>query len=250
MFCKKILFGLLSMSCFFSVAQTNNNINKLDSKGLKDGLWKGVYEESKRPRYEGVFSHGKETGVFKYFDDTKKGDVIATRDFSANDGSAYVIFYDQSKNKVSEGKVVNKLFEGPWTYYHHASATVMSKETYVKGKLEGLRSVYYPNGKIAEEQSFKAGLKDGPYKKYTENGVLLEESNFKSDVYNGEAVFKDGLGNMASKGNFINGKKAGVWQFYEKGKLTKEVNMSDPKAISKSFTKSKLTPEQQQKPKK
>jgi hypothetical protein len=27
---------------------------------------------------------------------------------------AYTIFYDQSKNKVSEGKVINRGFEGEW----------------------------------------------------------------------------------------------------------------------------------------
>jgi hypothetical protein len=30
------------------------------------------------------------------------------------------IFFDQANNKVSEGKVLNKLFEGPWKYYHQA----------------------------------------------------------------------------------------------------------------------------------
>lgn len=237
---------LCLLSCLSVFAQ---DVNKLDSKGLKDGLWKGIFEESKRPRYEGTFSHGKEVGVFKYYDDTKKGDIIATRDFSAKDGSAYVIFYDQSKNKVSEGKVVNKLFAGEWVYYHKASPKIMTKENYVNGKLEGIRSVYYPSEKIAEEQWYKNGLKNGPYKKYTESGILLEESNYTADVYNGEAIFKDGAGVLVSKGAFTNGKKSGIWEFYEKGKLTKEVNMSDPKTINQSFTKSKVSAKTQVKPK-
>jgi hypothetical protein len=37
------------------------------------------------------------------------------------DNAAYTIFFDQANNKVSEGKVLNKLFEGPWKYYHQAS---------------------------------------------------------------------------------------------------------------------------------
>ena len=105
MVCKKILLGLVLLNAFLVNAQT---LNKLDADGKKDGLWKGTYEESKRARYEGTFSHGKETGVFKFFDDTKKGDVVATRDFTANDGSSFTIFYDQNKNKVSEGKEVGK----------------------------------------------------------------------------------------------------------------------------------------------
>lgn len=234
MICKKILLGLLLLNALFINAQT---VNKLDENGKKDGPWKGTYEESKRPRYEGTFNHGKETGVFKFYDDTKAASVIATRDFSANDGSAYTIFYDQAKNKVSEGKVVNKLFEGEWKYYHQASPTVMTIENYSKGKLNGLRPVFYPNGKIAEEMNYKDGLKEGSYKRYAENGNVLELLYYKNNEYNGDAIFNNSDGIVASKGKFVNGKKSGNWQFFEKGKLVKEINMSDPKNTNKTADK-------------
>lgn len=214
--------------------------NKVDAKGKKDGLWKGIYEVSKRPRYEGTFSHGKETGIFKFFDDTKKGDIVATRDFSANDGSAYTIFYDQKKNKVSEGKVIGKNYEGEWRYYHKASTAVMTIENYKNGKLEGPRTVYYPNSKVAEEMTYKNGLKDGIYKKTAVNGTLLEQSTYKNNEYNGDAVFYDSDGTVASKGKFLNGKKVGMWQFFTKGKLIKEVNMSDPKSNYQADSKPKM----------
>ena len=66
-----------------------------------------------------------------------------------------------------------------------------------------------------------------------ENGVLIEESIYKNNQYNGVAVFRDIEGNLVSKGNFVNGKKSGIWQFYEKGKLLKETNMSYPEQKSK-----------------
>jgi antitoxin component YwqK of YwqJK toxin-antitoxin module len=49
--------------------------------------------------------------------------------------------------------VIDKLFTGEWKYYHQASKIVMTLENYKNGKL-GLRSVYYPSGKIAEEISY------------------------------------------------------------------------------------------------
>ena len=165
------------MFCSYNTS-AQEDINKLDDKGLKNGLWKGKYEESKRPRYEGTFLHGKEIGIFNFYDDTKAKSVIATREFNANDNSAYTIFYDQKKNKVSEGKVLNKLFEGEWKYYHLNSKNIMTTEHYSKGKLEGIRTVFYNSGKIAEEISYKNNLKNGFYKKYTENGIVLEESTF------------------------------------------------------------------------
>lgn len=226
------IFVLIFLNMFCLHAQTD--FNKLDENGKKHGLWKGFFKESKRPRYEGTFVHGKETGVFNFYDDTKAKSIIATREFNAQENSAYTIFYDQDKNKVSEGKIVNKLFEGQWKYYHQASKIVMTTENYSKGKLQGLRSVFYPDGKIAEEISYKNNLKDGIYKKYTEKGIALEESIFKNNEYNGLAIFNDTDGNEVSKGQFVNGKKAGIWQFFEKGKKVKEMNMSNPKNVRKS----------------
>ncbi|MFV8336615.1 toxin-antitoxin system YwqK family antitoxin [Flavobacterium sp. RSP29] len=231
-FCKKGLFVLMFLNVFCLYAQTD--FNKLDDKGKKHGVWKGFYEESKRPRYEGTFDHGKEIGIFNFYDDTKAKSIIATREFNTIDNSAYTIFYDQNKNTVSEGKVVNKLFEGQWKYYHQASKNVMTIEHYVNGKLEGLRTVFYLSGKIAEEISYKNNLKNGFYKKYTEKGILLEESIFKNNIYSGLAIFSDTNGNVVSKGPFVNGKKSGIWQFFEKGKLVKETNMSFPENATKS----------------
>ena len=225
---------LIFLNVFCIRAQ--NNFNKLDEKGKKNGPWKGIYEDTKNLKYEGTFEHGKEVGLFIFFDNTKTKKVIATREFNPKDNSAYTIFYDQNKNKVSEGKVVNKLFEGRWNYYHKASKAIMTIENYTNGKLEGLRSVFYPNGKIAEEINFKDNLKEGICKRYTENGIVIEESAYKNNEYNGTTTFKDSDGNLISKGNFVDGKKAGVWHFYEKGKLSKEENMSFPQRTSKIKT--------------
>ncbi len=218
---KHILIFLLISSVSFA-----QEFNKLDENGLKQGLWKGIYEESKRPRYEGVFDHGKEVGTFKFFDDTKTGTVIATREFNAKDNSCYTIFYNQKNNKVSEGKVVNKKFEGEWKYYHEDSPTIMTLENYVDGKLNGIRKVFYQSGKIAEETIYKSGIKEGPYKRYTENGVIMEETIYKNGDYDGKAIFRESDGQLAGQGLYKNGKKVGMWKILEKGKL-KDVNMNN-----------------------
>lgn len=236
----KIIYKI-SVALFFCLGtyciQAQNAINNVDAHGKKEGLWKGYYPDSKRIRYEGAFSHGKEVGEFKFYDDTKAGTVIATRTFNPNDNVAYTIFYDQNKNKVSEGKVVNKMFEGEWKYYHKASSSIMTIENYKNGKLEGLRSVYFPSGKIAEETYYENNLKNGSSKKYSEKGFVLEEANFKNNQYDGVAVFRDVDNNIVSKGTFQNGKKVGVWQFFEKGKLIDDVNESRPKIKTTTKTK-------------
>ena len=229
----KLFFVFFLFLNFSLVAQTD--YNKVDDKGNKNGLWKGIYKDSKNPKFEGTFDHGKEVGIFTFFDNKKTKIVIATREFDPKDNSAYTIFYDQLKNKVSEGKVVNKLYEGQWKYYHKASKSIMTTENYSKGKLEGLRSVFYSNGKIAEEIIYKNDLKNGVYKRYTESGIIIEESNYKNNQYEGLAIFRDADdGSIVSKGKFTNGKKTAVWQFFEKGKLVKQMNMSYPQTSSKA----------------
>ena len=162
--------------------------------------------------------------MFKFFDDTKAGTVIATREFNAKDNSCYTIFYNQKNNKVSEGKVVNKQFDGLWKYYHEDSPVIMTTENYVNGKLDGVRKVFYKSSKIAEETTYKAGVKNGPYKSYAENGVVLEETTYKNGQYEGLAIFRTPDNQIAGKGQFKNGKKVGLWKMLEKDKL-KDVNM-------------------------
>jgi antitoxin component YwqK of YwqJK toxin-antitoxin module len=223
---KSILFTLLTFLSFQTFAQETN---KMDEKGQRHGLWKGTYEASKRPRYEGTFDHGKETGTFKFFDDTKELKVIATRDFSAKDGSAYTTFFDQKGNKVSEGKEVNKLAEGEWKYYHFESKEIMSTENYSKGKLNGVKKVFYKNGKIAEETTYANGIKNGPYKKYSEKGDVFEDATYKNDQFDGPVTYNDGAGKTI-KGQFKDGKKSGKWKYFQNGKLTKE---EDPNKAKK-----------------
>lgn len=211
--------------------------NKLDDKGLKHGIWKGIHKDSEKPRYEGTFNHGKEIGVFKFFDNTKEGTVIATREFFPKTNSCYTIFYNQKNKKVSEGKEINKLMEGEWKYYHLDSSNIMTLEFYLKGKLNGLRKVFYPSGKIAEEATYKNGKKEGSYKKYLENGIIIEQSNYKNNEFEGLAIFKSAENVVVSKGNFKNGKKSGIWEFVENGKKVKRnMNLQGKKFVKKPIT--------------
>lgn len=222
---KHCVFKILILCLVWQSGFSQDNFNKLDEKGQKQGVWKGVYEESKRPRYEGAFNRGKETGTFKFFDDTKAQSLIATREFNPKENSAYTIFFDQKKNKVSEGKVVNKLHEGQWKYYHEASKEIMTTENYKNGKLNGLRSVFYKSGKIAEQTNYVNDVKQGSYKKYSEKGVVLEEATYKNGIFEGLAIYRDPEGNIIAKGLYKNGKKVKKWQFFQGGKLVSEDNM-------------------------
>ncbi|MCF8320312.1 MAG: hypothetical protein K9I35_03785 [Flavobacterium sp.] len=228
----KIAFLLFSVTFF-----AQNDINKLDANGKKIGLWKGVFEDTRRPRYEGTFDHGKEVGLFKFFDNTKASNLIATREFNSTDNSAYTIFYDINKNKISEGKVLNKLYEGFWIYYHKSSKLIMTSENYKTGKLDGTKTIYFKSGKVAEISNYKNGILDGIYIKNDESGVALEESFYVNGELNGITTYSAPDGLIVAKGKFRNGIKVGIWQFFENGKLESEDNYDQPNRIKSKRNK-------------
>lgn len=220
----------------FSLGISAQKTNQFDVNGERHGLWKGYHEKSNRLRYEGTFEHGKETGVFKYYDDTKAGTVIATRNFSIGNGSCYTIFYDQKKNKVSEGELVNKKPEGVWKYYHYQSDKIMTIENYINGQLNGEKQVYYQNGQLAEKINYINDLKDGEYHRYAETGTSIEESEYKNGELHGKVTYYDKEGKVLIKGEFKKDFKVGMWETYENGKLKKRETAKE--FAEKSFKKS------------
>lgn len=202
-------------------------INQFDAKGNRHGLWKGTHKETGRLRYEGAFNHGKEIGVFKYFDDTKAGTLIATRDFSKGDGSCYAVFFDQKGNKVSEGRLLNKIPDGQWKYYHFESKSIMNIEFYKNGTLDGNKKVFYPNGAIAEETNYKLGVKNGLSKTFSDKGKLIDEHSYKNGQFNGLASYYDGNGNKLYEGTYKEGKRVGIWKFYDNNKVINEVKAAN-----------------------
>lgn len=208
--------------CAISIVSSQEKSNQVDAKGKKTGVWKGVFEQSKRPRYEGTFKNGVEVDTFKYFDDTKAKSLLAIRVFTENGTVAQTTFYDQKGNKVSEGKTVNREKEGVWNYYHKSSKQVMSVEIYKNGKLDGIRKTYFSTGELAEEAMYKNGNKEGVYKVYLENGTVVEEAFFKNNQYDGPAIYRNPGGQVVSKGNFVKNERKGIWEIYEDGKLIKK----------------------------
>lgn len=220
-----IVFVSLLLVSAGSFAQ---GINQMDASGKRHGVWKGTYEKSNKPRYEGTFDHGKETGTFKFFEDDKTSTLAATRTFAA-DGSCVTTFFDAKSKKLSEGKEVNKLREGEWKFYAEDTGKLLSTESYVNGKINGIKKVFFANGAIAEEAAYVNGIKEGPYKQYTEKGIILEESTYKNNELHGPVTFRNAHGEVVSKGQFANNKKVGKWQFFEKGKKVKEEDMTNKK---------------------
>lgn len=211
--------------CFFTGTMVLNaqDINQMDDKGQRHGVWKKKFEDSDVLRYEGEFNHGKEVGTFKYYKNINgKAVLAATREFLP-DGKAKVTFYSSKGKKISEGKMKGKLHTGEWIYYHKDKNAVMNRENYnEQGVLEGESIVYFTNGNIAEKRMFKNGNVDGKATWYSDQGVVTKIYHYKDGLLHGEAKFYDGSGKLVQEGRYKNDRKDGIWKYYENGELKEE----------------------------
>ena len=218
-----ILIFLATISTF------SQEINQLDAKGERNGIWKKNFDGTDQPRYEGEFKHGKEIGTFKFYKLVEKKSVLsATKEFNANDNIASVKFYSSTGKLISEGKMNGQLFIGKWTYYHNKTNAVMSMENYNEnGNLNGEKLVYYENGQIAEKSNYVNGKQEGLSIWYSEIGVVLKEFQYENDELHGLSKYYDNKGQLIAEGSYRRGQKHGIWKYYTEGKLTEEKNFSN-----------------------
>jgi len=207
---------------------TAQSFNKFDSNGKRHGKWQKNFTDTKVLRYEGEFNHGKEIGTFKFYKNIEgKAVLTATRTFSKENNIAQVIFYTASKKKVSEGKMRGKTYIGEWLYYHKNSPQVMTKEFYNnEGQLEGVKTVYYLSGQIAETANYSKGKLNGESVWYSETGVKIRVYSYKDNLFHGLFQTYNTKGELLIEGHYRNDVKHGVWKLYKDGKLIEEKDVT------------------------
>ncbi|MGC1631833.1 MAG: toxin-antitoxin system YwqK family antitoxin [Gelidibacter sp.] len=220
---QNVILGLF-LTLFLTPMLAQDVINQLDSKGKRHGLWRKDFDNTTQPRYEGVFEHGKEVGLFKFYKmDGKKSVLSATREFSVDNNNIIVKFYSSKGKLISEGQMVGKLFIGKWVYYHNKTNGILIVEHYNDhGQLDGERLVYYPKGQLAEQAIYENGKQNGNSKVFSENGVLIKDFLYKDDMLDGMAKYYNAAGQLLAEGVYRNDKKHGIWKYYENGVLTEE----------------------------
>jgi len=218
---KKVFFNLIILVLAMQLVEAQEKINQFDAQGKRDGVWKKYYKVNNKLRYTGQFNHGKEVGVFKYYDINNDEIPVIIRDFNKNDNSENVSFFSKEGLLQSKGKMMEKLRIGKWIFYHKDGKTIMLEEFYKNGKLNGESKVYYANGKLTEVLHYTNGKLNGNYKRYSIRGFLYQDLTYVNDILNGPATFYNRkTGKILSKGIFKNNKRIGSWKHYENGKPT------------------------------
>ncbi|MFI1771411.1 toxin-antitoxin system YwqK family antitoxin [Thalassobellus citreus] len=217
-------FIAFSFLLLFTTIITAQSINQFDAEGKRDGIWKKTFDNTKVLRYEGVFIHGKEVGLFKFYKNINgKAVLAATRQFNESNTIADAKFYTSKGKLISEGQMDGKIYIGTWKYYQKKSDTLLILEHYDNfGKLDGERLVYYKNGQIAEKQFYKSGKLEGESFLYSEENKVLKSFVYVNGELHGISKYYSPDGGLLVEGNYKRGKKDGVWKYYENGVLKEE----------------------------
>ncbi len=215
----KLVFGIVSLTLFFSVGFSQN---QTDSKGRKQGDWIKYYPNGKTPEYKGKFIDDKPTGLFYYY--APDGGVTMIADHNVQTGRSAVYFYHDDKAVKCFGIYKNQKKDSVWTYYSN-TGIISKRETYKNGLLNGTVYSYFVNNmtkaspqKVVEATPYINGKKEGVEKEYFIDGTLKKEATYKNDKLNG--WYKQYLpsGSLDFEVYYFNNAKHGFATVYVGGK--------------------------------
>jgi antitoxin component YwqK of YwqJK toxin-antitoxin module len=203
---KAIPFSLFLLLTLFVQGQ-----NLLDDQGRKTGHWRAEYPDGK-VLYEADFMEDLPVGeMVRYYEN---GLVKARMKFEPGGERSFAHLFFKSGKRAAEGWYVNQVKDSVWTYYSELDGSVRIRESYTRGKLEGVTRRYYPGGEISEEVEWRHNIKEGPWKQYYENGAPRLSGHYKNGLLHGsyEVYFSNSA--IKIRGTYVENKSHGLWCFY------------------------------------
>jgi len=174
-------------------------------------------------RHDYSFKEGSKVGINTDFFHNGK---IQTRErFALNGVDSQLEGYDSIGVKQFEKNFRKGKPHGLWNLYTKNGKTLVAKETYENGQLNGLRTTYHENGNKKTEEMWKFDLLTGMVKNFYENGKVLSQCEFRANRMHGMYTSYWPNGKMKEQGEYIANKKHKEWkEFDEEGKLLKSLH--------------------------
>jgi antitoxin component YwqK of YwqJK toxin-antitoxin module len=209
-----VLFSVLVCAGF---AQTKN---QTDASGLKQGYWEKLDTKTGKKSYKGTFKNNKPQGVFYYYYPGSDS-VRSKSDFRQDGKIAYVTMYHLTGKILAKGKYINEQKDSVWCFYDTIMGTLISTETYINGKKNGLSKIYFRNGAVSEERNYKNDLLEGPFKQlFDDKKGVRAEGAYLANEFTGKCSWYYPNGVAAAQGFYEKGIKKGVWLYKtEKGTI-------------------------------
>jgi len=203
----------------------NEQINRYNLNGQKDGIWRYFYPNGKI-KEEITYKDGEINGIVKTYN--INGNLLSTilyknNQIVDNNYSDTTTFdtrkiFDDNGNLVSEGYYKNNIPIGIHRFYN-------------KNK-EIINSILYNDygQKIAEGIIDENGRYQGNFKFFFPNGNIKSEGSYINGRRIGKWIFYYQSGKVEQIGYYKNGFNDGLWQwFYENGKIFREEEFTNGK---------------------
>jgi antitoxin component YwqK of YwqJK toxin-antitoxin module/Flp pilus assembly protein TadD len=206
----------------------------LYTDGKKNGK-ATYYHPNGEKMYEVAYKDDELDGTFTQWYENGKLYTELTFVNGKKEGPAKYLL--ESGKPEQEGAYKDNNQAGPWVMYFEDGSRRSEMTFNDKGQLTGIYRSWYRNGKPHEEVSYSAdGKLNGPMKEFAHDGTLITTIEYRDDVIqsykcfdkSGKVIVDAGKpgkklpysaryqnGNLRVEGDYINGKKEGVWTYYD-----------------------------------
>lgn len=197
---------------------SRERINRIDTKGLKQGDWKEFYPNG-NIKSEKTFKDDLMHGYYKEYDN--RGKLVITMLY--DNGS----IVKSSVEDAPDIEIVNRhdadgklIYSGP---YRNKIPVGIHRDYGKDGKVTNAY-VYNDNGLLLSEGIVdEAGNRNGKWKDLYPNGKTQAEGQYTDNRRSGAWKFYNPSGKTEQTGSFNSGRPDGVWKwYYEGGQLLKE----------------------------
>lgn len=211
-----LIFFLFSSIFIFG----QDTVNLIDAQGRRQGVWKKS-DSIGRKIYEGQFTDGKPTGIFRYY--YPDGKLKTESAFSFGGRKAKSVSYYPNGRKMASGNYFDEKKDSVWQFFSEIDGVLLSEENYHLGVKDGFSKTYFPGGGLAELMSWKNGIKSGPWEQYFSDGKIKFRGNYQENEKSGAFQAFYLSGKIMFRGQYLNGHQSGLWLYYEEnGKLLKK----------------------------
>jgi len=211
------------------------------------GVWT-LYFDSGVKTSEMIFDNGIPRGIWKYWDTdgnpVQETEHVGVGDYkilnawnkdgekTISNGSGELRSYFENGSIQQIGRVENGKKIGVWKTYYPDGTT--AEEGKFEGDIYKIVNSWGPDGKRQVESGegnytsffqnssnpfekglIKQGLREGLWETYFDNSIIIQqETNYTSGQPNGSMVSYYQNGNILTEGTMKDGKKEGVWNWY------------------------------------
>ncbi|MDR1878243.1 MAG: hypothetical protein LBQ64_01610 [Bacteroidales bacterium] len=126
-------------------------------------------------------------------------------------------FYETGELRAT-GKYIDSKPFGKWKYYFENGKIEITGNYTRKGQKDGEWIWYYPDGEVLSIENYAAGLLDGEAFTLSVEGDTLEAGMYAEGEEEGRWIYRND--SVLIEGNYLEGKKDGVWKtYYPNGRL-------------------------------